>query len=34
VFGPAFMWSAAHNSGALVDLTEMTPEVAFTIDWT
>lgn len=34
VFGPAEFWSAAHNSGAALDLSEMTPEVAFTVDWT
>jgi hypothetical protein len=34
VFGPAESWAAAHNSGATLDLSDMTPEVAFTVDWT
>ena len=34
VFGPADMWSAAQNSGAALDLSEMTPGVALTVDWT
>lgn len=33
VFGPADSWSACQNSGAALDLGEMTPGVALTVDW-
>lgn len=32
-FGPADSWSARQNSGASLDLSDMTPGVALTIDW-
>jgi hypothetical protein len=33
VFGPADSWAACQYSGDAIDLSEMTPGVAITIDW-